>query len=203
MILIRSKALASQHLLGLLSSRVSNSSINEVLISGRFCDKNLSGSDATDKLTNLQHMSPFLNQKSAEHLAYALRCYQGEAAIQPDDCKTLSSSTLPYESNYNASCPFSAEICKSASGNLLIDTGPLSGYQHLGINKGPRLSIQHRQHCAPLKSTGFTRTYVDANRLNASYMAYDYGGRANRLTFEVPLNTSTTHRGLGGDYAVQ
>ncbi|KAH7084584.1 hypothetical protein FB567DRAFT_400442, partial [Paraphoma chrysanthemicola] len=189
-------------LAGIFSSRVSSELANEVLISGKHCDVDLAGSSVLDDVAGWEHISPFLNQKSAEHLAYAQKCYQKSEITPSDECRLLSASALPYRFDGNASCPYSEDICKSPFGNLLIDAGPLDSLTHLGINKGPRFTAHIKEHCAPLATDHFTKTYTDSNRRNVSFKSYHFSDGEQDSTFEVEINATTSNSGREGDYEV-
>jgi hypothetical protein len=186
---------------GLLSSRVSSSSLNEVLIPGRYCDVDLPGGMGQN-ISNWQYIIPFLNQRSAEHLAYATRCYQEGPSTQPDGCRTLTISALSYRMDRNASCPFTEGMCKSSFGNLIIDTGPLDSFEHFGLNKKPRLTVWGREHCAPLVTEGFQNTFVASHQPDVAYMRYNFGGGDRNFAFQTVINASTTNPDLEGDYEV-
>ncbi|KAJ4410406.1 hypothetical protein N0V91_001892 [Didymella pomorum] len=62
-----------------------------------------------------QVITPYLNQKAAENLAYAQQCYQLEEHERPDSCKITTIPTLPYKVDRNAACPFPAGLCKLSS----------------------------------------------------------------------------------------
>lgn len=146
-----------------------------------------------------QYATPFLNRKAAEHLAYASDCYQTNATARPDSCNVMTIPSVPVQVDSNASCPFAAEICKSTSGNILLDTGVLDSYEHFGLNAGPHVSIRVREHCAPIVTAGYSNSSVDPFRSNINFTSYYYGGGYfNASTFEVANNsTSQTSQGTG------
>ncbi|KAJ8112330.1 hypothetical protein OPT61_g5274 [Boeremia exigua] len=186
-------------LAGIYSSRVSSSSANEVLLSGRDCNVDFPKGEF---MTFDQQSAFFLNRKAAENLAYASQCYQSEDAARPDSCRVTTIPALPYSLDGNASCPFEAHMCKQTHGNILIDTGVLDSYTHFGLNAGPHVTVQTKEHCAPLVTTGFSNSSIDPDRNNVEFTRYYYGAGFRNYTFEVANNaTSLTSDGTG-DYRV-
>lgn len=178
---------------------MSNSSANETLLIGRDCDVDL---PKTIGVENEQYLTPFLNRKAAEHLAYAAQCYQVNESARPDSCNVLTTPALPYKLDGNASCPFAADMCKQPFGNLVLDTGPLDSYTHFGLNTGPHVSVQVKEHCAPLVTNGFSNSSVDPERSHVNFTRYYYGGGWYNYTFEI-ANNATSHTSEGmGDYEV-
>lgn len=161
-----------------------------------------------------EYIAPFLNQKSAEYLTYAQRCYQAENRTEkhrdgyeyyghlsekkrkelfPDECGILSIPTPPYRTRRNAPCPFVNSTCKLQDGNIIIETDRLDGYKHLGLNRGPALTMQVRHHCTPLNVTadledGMLKCYL--------------GARPYNMTFEIKNDTTTSATGHRSNYVV-
>lgn len=204
--------------LGIFSSRLRRDS-NEVLIAGdsTTCNVRLEGVcllNSND--TNVQkYIAPFLNQKSAEHLAHAQRCYRAEPRTVghddgfehfgnlpekermkqlPDDCRILSIPTLPYRTNKNASCPFTPSTCRTPYNNIVIETEELHSYKHLGLNKGPPFTMRVRHRCAPLA--------VNATSSPKGLLQYYLGARVNNLTFEIKDDSRTSALSHRGNYVV-
>jgi hypothetical protein len=127
-------------------------------------------------------------QKLTEFTMYAKQCY-GEARVPlPKGCDTFVASVLPYTLNLNASCPFANEMCKSTTGNLLLDSGDLNSLDHLGLNLGPRFLLRHQTHCAPLNTQNFTEIHTDAQDPSERFMRYKYGSVDNRnFLYQVEL----------------
>jgi hypothetical protein len=186
---------------GIFSSRVSNNSANETLIAGKNCDTKLPGLSYV-RWGNEQYITPFLNRKAAEHLAYALQCYQNEGAGQSDSCKVMTVPKLPYTYDGNASCPFAAEMCKQPFGNFMFDTGPLHSYKHLGLNKGPPVTLQVKEHCAPLTTDGFSSSFIDPRQSYLNFRRFHYGAGYSNYTFQVAVNSTAQHLDIAGDYKV-
>jgi hypothetical protein len=194
--------------LGIFSSKVAGSNANEALIAGKGCNANLSATGLDPaRLSDLQYYATIQNMKTAEHLAYALRCYgqqQGNVA-QLDACKLLTKPALPYKVNNNASCPFSADICKQSTGNFHLETNFLDSYTDLGMNKGPRFTVRLQHHCAPLVTDGHSRLHNDSGRPGINIMRYDYGATNSPYPafVDVPLNTTSPEtEQMNSDYNV-
>lgn len=49
-------------------------------------------------------------------------------------------------------------MCKVAPDNLLLNTVKIDSVEHLGLNKGPRFTLQYWTYCAPLVTKGY-KTY--------------------------------------------
>ena len=116
-------------------------------------------------------MMLYQTQKTVEDVSYATQCYSSQ---QADYCERFTQTTLAYTSELNASCPFAAEMCKSAFGNILLDSGDIDSMQHLGINKGPRFTVSYRTHCAPVVTKGYTEN-ITASYFNRPLLTYKYG----------------------------
>lgn len=115
-------------------------------------------------------MFPHLAGNSLESSIYATQCY-GE---QKGSCETFVLPTLPYHMDKNATCPFEDEVCKRVDGNLLLDTGIVDSIKQLGLNNVPHFTLQHRVHCAPLKTEGYTEV-LDPSDSVRSGVTYSYG----------------------------
>jgi len=155
-----------------------------------------------DNDDSLQFTTPYLNQKAAENLAYAQQCYQLEDHERPDSCRVTTIPALPYTVARNASCPFPEDMCKLSSGNWLLDTGVLDSYEHLGLNSGPHVTVQVKEHCGPLVTAGWSNSSVDLERGGANYTRYYYGGGPENYTFEVMNNATWLTSEKEGDYQV-
>ncbi|KAF2629796.1 hypothetical protein BU25DRAFT_274351 [Macroventuria anomochaeta] len=184
---------------GIFSSRVSNSSANEILLVGRDCNEDLPKMDDRE---SQQYITPFLNRKAAENLAYASQCYQTGDADRPDSCKVMTTPALPYKFDGNASCPFAADMCKQPFGNMVLDTGTLDSYTHFGLNTGPHVTVQVKEHCAPLVTNGFSNSSVDPDRSFVNFTRYYYGGGWYNYTFEIANNATSHTSDSTGDYEV-
>lgn len=151
-----------------------------------------------------QYSAPFLHRKAAENLAYASQCYQVTDTSRPDSCRVMTIPALPYNIDGNASCPFESSICKQSSGNLLLDTGILDSYTHFGLNKGPHVTVQVKEHCAPIVTAGHFNSSVDPSRNNVNFTRYYYGGGSglHNYTFEVANNATSPSSEGTGDYRI-
>ncbi|PSN65906.1 hypothetical protein BS50DRAFT_677234 [Corynespora cassiicola Philippines] len=182
---------------GILSSRVVNTASNEALIAGKDCDTEL----PNDQPSNITFQPSLLNIKTAEHLTYATRCYQQKESAQSDSCNLLTRATLPYDMLTNETCPFDADICKSPTGNLIIQTPVMDSYKDLGLNRGPRASIQLKHHCAPLVIDQFTQIRDDSEHPGTKFLKLTVGPEKSDFV-EVPLNISSAGRDRNGNYKV-
>jgi hypothetical protein len=131
----------------------------------------------------------YQSQKSIEFITYAMQCYREGGVPRPQGCDIFTKSALPYTSDTNASCPFAKEMCQSSTGNLLLDSGDLDSFDHLGFNTGPRFLLRHQTHCAPLNTLNFTEIHTDTQDSSKRFMRYKYGSKANRtFLFQAELD---------------
>ena len=140
---------------------------------------------------NVIALAPHLSRVVLESSTYAAQCYgQTKGA-----CDTFISQSLPYQVDKHASCPFHEKICKLANDNLLLDTVAIDSVEHLGLNDGPRFTVHHKMHCAPLKTENYTKVIPSKDTSSSSLVEYYYGpidGQDTTFTMEVP-----THRRYG------
>jgi hypothetical protein len=155
--------------LGLFSSRVLDTA-NEALITGKNCGVLYHGPDV-----NAAAKFNYDSQQPVKHLQYAKQCYRQADPSDTELCQIFPRPTLPFESLTNASCPFSKEMCKLTSGNLVLDTGYLSSVDHFGLNSIPRFLFRHKMHCAPLVTKGFIETRNVSAAPSLKFRYYRYG----------------------------
>lgn len=127
--------------------------------------------------------------RAADYFGQAQACYQSGQVGQSQQCQTNVQSSLPYEMDLDAACPFKEKICHNATGgNIILDSLPLDSYVDLGINHEPRFKLRVQQHCAPLTTDGYTTLYTEKQgNTPISYMRYNYG-ISNLLQDEIPNN---------------
>ena len=92
-----------------------------------------------------------------QSLEYAQGCYisSPSSTDTASPCYTFKNSTLRSTMSIDQSCPFDAKMCHNAADTLVLDTGFLDSYEHLGINARPtdRLKYQQLTTCAVLNDT--------------------------------------------------
>jgi hypothetical protein len=173
--------------------------MSEVLVSGRNCGLLSSNSVL---IGDVGDITRYYSQKSIEAFTYATQCYQ---VPRPAGCDTFTQKTLPYTVNINASCPFTKDVCKSNANNLLLDSGDLDSFTHLGFNTGPRFLLRYRTHCAMLETEGFTDIYNDSHKSSTRFLRYNYGSIANQTFLyqvESDAKRSKAESAMQGDYKV-
>jgi hypothetical protein len=142
-----------------------------------------SGDAASFVITAVPHLSRIVLESST----YAAQCYgQTKGA-----CDMFISQSLPYQVDKQASCPFQERICKLENDNLLLETGAIDSLEHLGLNDGPRFTVHHRMHCAPLETENYTKTVPLQGTSSRSLVKYFYGpkdGENTTFTMEVPTH---------------
>ena len=166
---------------GIFSSRVTVGTVSEVLLSGQHCGDMAmrdNGSVEAEAASWTDYYSAY-TQKSSEYLNYAYRCYRNQTGPIPTECNVYTLPALPYTKDANAECPFDSSICTLNKGNIMLDSGLIDSYQHLGLNDGPRFQVRLKRHCAPLLTEGYTER--DTNSSDPT-MKYYYGSSlsANR-----------------------
>ncbi|KAI1130881.1 hypothetical protein F5Y10DRAFT_288601 [Nemania abortiva] len=147
---------------GVLSSNISTSVGDEVLLKGDHCGMvNVSSiTTAKDERLFLANSAKELN-KAAN---YAQQCYNRGAA-RTVECNRFVKNKLPTAlADYNASCPFDKRICRSRFSNIVLDTGPLDSNDHFGLNAplDQRFTFRYVLKCAPLETDGFTSNTNEA-----------------------------------------
>lgn len=93
---------------------------------------------------------------------YARACYGATSGQSRLRCNVYSVPQVGYDRNYNASCPFAAEMCLMPGTTAFeMDTGLLDSHDTLGINAPPQNRVQYRKvtTCAPLTHKGFVGVY--------------------------------------------
>ena len=135
-----------------------------------------------------------MTQRVMSYFAYAVECYEQ----QTGKCNTYATSILPYEIQRNASCPFADSICKFSADNMLLDSGIVDSVRDLGLNEGPHFTVQHRTHCAPLKTKGYTEEISLPNSSNRQFI-YKYGdfGNQDNITHKLTLPGEWRDRNAG------
>ncbi len=188
------------------SSTITRDSGNEVLIQGDNCGPQDDDGDPADYPTLF---IPYQAGRATSYSQYSLRCYTNRSTA--DDCNLYIKPHLPTIIDRNASCPFAPEMCKSQTGNLVIDSGFLNSHYDLGINSAPedRFLFRMVHHCAPLVSQGFSSL---SNTSTGPIMRYYYGmlnWDMGNFTYQMPVNYSITnaegyrYRGSAGvDYNI-
>ena len=121
---------------GVFSSQITTDTANEVLLTGKNCGPLDVNDD--DEAYNLLFL-PHQQERATAYANYALQCYSagnGNASTTTaaEDCHPYAQASLKTTVDRNASCPFSDEMCKSQTRNLIIDTGYIDSGEDLGIN---------------------------------------------------------------------
>ncbi|KAK6828327.1 cytochrome p450 protein [Apiospora arundinis] len=135
-------------------------------------------STTSSKPLRLRTVSQYLCEQYLISTAmnYAEECYSSSRVSSMVECKGFIVPKLPTAiTEYNASCPFQNNICRSKTSNIMLDSGYIDSREHLGINSPNSQRFQQREvlHCAPLETEGYERTFSQSNK---TFVAYDYGG---------------------------
>jgi len=175
---------------GIFSSQVTADTINEVLLKGDNCGP-LTSNDVEDPDGYDLLFEPYQSQRVISYANYALRCYTNTSTS--DDCNLYVTPKLPTTVERDAGCPFDDSMCKSQTGNLVVDTGYIDSDTHLGMNLRPeeRFSVRLYHHCAPLVTEGFAEIANDSS--SEPVMRYYYGeigGKAGNFSYQMPINNS-------------
>jgi hypothetical protein len=176
----------------IFSSRVTSEIVNEVLLKGTRCGTIDSSKGAENDLLTL--LMPYYSEGANRHLVYGQKCYNN-LTTDTDGCNLYIKPQLPLFSDRNASCPFKNNICKSETGNLVLDTGYLDSNADLGINAPPneRFQVRFVHQCAPIKTRGHMTPFNDSDY--GAVMRYNYGQVATvtggiNFTYELPVNNA-------------
>ncbi|KAK7706262.1 hypothetical protein SLS64_007601 [Diaporthe eres] len=117
---------------------------NEVLISSPNC-----GLLATSSKMNTEYVltkyNPHRSRTIQQAATYARECY-GAGSSGLVECNTFVQRTLAAAViDQNASCPFADSICKSTTGNILLDSGLMDSHHDFGFNSPPDQRFQYRR----------------------------------------------------------
>lgn len=167
-VLIAVLSISTFTLAGVFSSQISTAAGDEVLLNGNQCGfvSFVNVTSFSDMYQPISHTAKRLNDASN----YAQQCYSTNSSGILD-CNKFITRTLPTSvADYNASCPFSAGICRSNNTNVHLDTGYIDSNDMLGVNapSDQRFAWRYVLDCAPLRTDGYKHS-------NGTYVMYDYG----------------------------
>ncbi|KAI0544896.1 hypothetical protein F4679DRAFT_600222 [Xylaria curta] len=172
---------ASSAAAGLFSSQIIDSSLYiNVLVNSSNCGFLISpvtstGTDPGGVALN-QNLVTLLDLASV----YARDCYNSTG--DKSQCNFFSSSTIPWETDWEAECPFE-NMCIGPA--MRLDTGLLNSNSLLGINSPTVDQIELRKitTCAPIRQEGHTETEpIDAERSKVFYFYGPIRGHNATLT---------------------
>jgi hypothetical protein len=137
--------------------------------------------------------------------AYSRTCY-AQIGANSTGCASFKQSTLPYNSNLSAPCPFDGKICNGSA--ITLDTGHLLSDEQLGINTRPddAISVRKVLTCVPLAgeqyAVGWQEIPFSLTNLNTTDLARCYKLGATTVS-PVPGTTVciSTNSLLWGDQA--
>jgi len=154
------------------SSRISITAGNEVLVDGTNCSL-IADLSQLGTLQAAQDVYPYRASILNSAANYAQQCYSSNGS-DIFDCSTFVTSQLPGTIDAEAPCPFEANICRTNTSNILLDTGYVDSHTHLGLNApdNERMLFRHVFHCAPLITEGHTSRL---DLWNESLVRYHYG----------------------------
>ncbi|TGJ80760.1 hypothetical protein E0Z10_g8000 [Xylaria hypoxylon] len=115
---------------------------------------------------------PIFSRRITSAANYAQQCYSNSSGTL--GCTGLTKDRIPSVVQFNATCPFHEDICRSKTSNLFLDTGYVNSHDYFGLN-GPgneRVSYRSTLHCAPLVTKGYTTTKQSAD---GNYTSYHHG----------------------------
>ncbi|KAF2730351.1 hypothetical protein EJ04DRAFT_545814 [Polyplosphaeria fusca] len=178
----------------IFSANVTTETLNEVLLKSERCGP-LNENMVQNSTKQLTELYPYYTQRASQFLNYGLQCYTNSTST--DGCNLYIRPQLPFKATRDATCPFKDNICKLENENLILDTGYLDSLDHLGINSAPneRFQLRFVQHCAPLKTEGYTEDFNDTNFGPVRRMLYGPqtplpGFNGTRWSYEVATNNS-------------
>ena len=188
-------------LASIFSSEVTKAAGNEALIRSPQCgDLNSTNiNDASKKSTIFNELQ--VNQTlTADN--YARACYG--KTYDPLQCNQYAQQRIPWNSNQNASCPFSPNLCfYGEQAAYAMDTGRLDSRSALGINAPKSDTIQYRKvtTCTPLNAKEHFIEYNDTNPEDGAFgdtlFAYEFGevSAVSNYTFLYNQHSSITNNG--------
>ncbi|KAI1419513.1 hypothetical protein F5Y12DRAFT_793652 [Xylaria sp. FL1777] len=198
---------------GLFSSQIIDSSLYiNVLTNSSNCgflspSITSGGANDTGVIASNQNVATLVDLASI----YARDCYNSTS--DQSQCNFFSSSTIPWETDREAECPFT-NICTGPA--MRLDTGLLNSNSLLGINSPTvdQIGLRKITTCAPIQQEGYTETeLVDAATLDRS-VSYLYGpitgGNATEIfstlmaniTFAYDLSSTSYYSGLSSEYSI-
>lgn len=172
------------------------------MIAGRQCGV-LANDEGPAFYTIVEKGLIYQTQQLIDAFSYSSQCYGDQKS---DTCGKYAQPMLPYTVDTSASCPFATDLCKSQSGNLVLDSGRIDSVHHLGLNGGPAFTFEFANHCAPLSTEGYTNiTAITDQKSNASreFTIYTYGTQDNESyvhAAEVDPDRWSLFGGSGGTY---
>ncbi|KAI1128616.1 hypothetical protein F5Y10DRAFT_291899 [Nemania abortiva] len=186
---------------GGFSSQIASSVGTEVLLNGTDC-----GYISKRTISQFTESTVAYGERMGKNaLNYVQQCYYNSNSLT--DCSNFVTKRIPITVDESALCPFNANICRSQSENILLDTGHINSHHHLGINAPPNERILFRRtlQCAPLKTSGFKRPNKSGSRHNSTL--YNYGPQQDpfnlniNYTYKVKDVESQYNREIGDEVA--
>ncbi|KAI1260978.1 hypothetical protein F5Y18DRAFT_440965 [Xylariaceae sp. FL1019] len=153
------------------SSQISTAVGTEVLIKSLNCG--WFGSDIELADADAISVAPKLYARDVSNAAnYALQCYSDDSSGILD-CSRLAVKNIQSTVDTAASCPFEGNVCRSDA-NIIVDSGFMNSHEHFGLNTPPdeRMLVRVVDHCAPMKTEGFTSHRVSTA---GNITVYQYG----------------------------
>ena len=144
---------------GVFSSEVAKASGNEVLIRSANCGSLDLSEVADNGSRDTEGQAALLALDTAYTLAantYAGACYDSSGNIQ--QCSRFISSSIPWVTNPNASCPFDPSLCWGGpSGAYEMDSGLMDSHKAFGINarEADRIQLRKITTCSPVHQKDF------------------------------------------------
>ena len=159
---------------GGFSTQITSAIGNEVLVVGNNCAIFNPDALKTANSTGITRWAAYKTQLLSSAANYAQQCYSVSTSSFLG-CSTLVRKRLSVQIDRNASCPFKDSICRTADGNLVLDTGYLDSHYDFGLNAPASNRFLFRQviRCAPLVTEGYKSRYL--TKSGDSYTLYHYG----------------------------
>ncbi|KAI0445094.1 hypothetical protein F4803DRAFT_548505 [Xylaria telfairii] len=122
-------------------------------------------------------------------IIYARDCYNSSS--DKSQCNFFSSSTIPWETEWEAKCPFE-DMCIGPA--IRLDTGTLNSNSVFGINSPTEDQIEFRKitTCAPIRQKGYTENVVADPELFSRTVQYFYGPTRGRNATKI-LDTKSAN----------
>ncbi|KAI1326335.1 hypothetical protein F5Y16DRAFT_421824 [Xylariaceae sp. FL0255] len=184
---------------GALSSQVSVSAGNEILLRGDNC-----GIPTYSSFANTSTLSYDSNLLS-DSVNYAQQCYNANVSGILSCNKFVTQSIPTVMIKNNAECPFQNDLCRGNKTSLYLDTGYIDSNRHLGLNlpldKG--FAYRHAITCSPIETSKYTtrlstgnKTAVEYDYVDSTVTSLTYQGEAIlEPDYFVPIAGISRHDG--------
>ncbi|KAI0407766.1 hypothetical protein F4802DRAFT_594707 [Xylaria palmicola] len=151
---------------------LSSSAGDEILLRPGVCGV-VHGTEVLSNLTEYHELVfPLYSNQITSAANYAQQCYAKSTGTL--GCTGLLKDRIPSVVQFNATCPFDEDMCRTKTSNIFLDTGYINSHEHFGLNTpmGNRVLYRKTLQCAPLITEGYTTTKQSSA---GNYTSYHHG----------------------------